>query len=393
MLERFVETPMDPVMALARVSREDRRPGKIDLGVGVYKDSSGGTPVMRAVKQAEGLLVKNQKTKAYVGMTGTPEFQEAMIDLIFGEGRDKTGRLRTIQTPGGTGALRLAAELIRMQGTTIYVPNPTWPNHKPIAEAAGLEIITYPYLDGSGRGVDQNAMLSALSGVGAGATVLVHGCCHNPTGVDILPDLWEKLGSLALDHGFMLLVDFAYQGFGSGLRRDAMGVKILAGIVPEMLVAASCSKNFGIYRDRTGALVLMGRDADATSRAFGAAGQLCRVNWSMPPDHGAAVVATILGDPDLRRVWEDELNLMRDRMINLREGLADALRARSNSDRFDFLRQGQGMFSRLGLARGEVDRLREKHAIYIVGDSRFNVAGLPEERLDHIASSIVDVLD
>ena len=393
MFETLQTAAPDGILMLMSLYREDPRADKLDLGVGVYKDASGKTPVMHAVRKAERRLHETQATKSYLGLAGDTVFNELMIGLVFGEKAERP-RLRAAQTPGGTGALRLLADLVRLSrpDATVWVPDPTWPNHLPILRAAGLKTQSYPYFDSATASVKFDAMVEAIKAMPAGDVVLLHGCCHNPTGADLTTDQWKVLAPLIAERGVTPFVDIAYQGFGEGLEKDASGVRILAEAVPEMLVAASCSKNFSVYRDRAGAAIILGRTAAEADLGYGQLLGIGRGIWSMPPDHAAACVRIVLHDDDLRNNWKEELEAIRLRMLSLRQGFADALRQKSNSDRFDFIARQRGMFSRLGLTGDQVIRLRTEHGVYIVGDSRFNVAGLPGDRLDELAAKVVSVL-
>lgn len=392
MFETLKPAAPDGILALMSLYRDDPRADKMDLGVGVYRDETGATPVMRAVREAERRLHEGQATKTYLGLAGDTAFNALMIGLVLGEGADRA-RLRAAQTPGGTGALRQLADLIRLArpDATVWAPDPTWPNHLPILRAAGLKIASFPYYDPA-QGITLDAAIAALKGAAAGDVVLLHGCCHNPTGADLSLDQWRAIGGLAVERGLIPFVDIAYQGFGQGLDEDAAGVRLLAGMVPEMLVAASCSKNFSVYRDRAGAAILLARTAGEADIAYSQLLGVGRGIWSMPPDHAAACVRIVLEDAALRADWQAELDAVRARMLALRQGFADALHQKSNSARFDFVAGQRGMFSRLGLTPDEVTRLRDEHGVYIVGDSRFNVAGLPGGRLDELAAKVVSVL-
>lgn len=394
MFETLQPAAADKILALIGMFRDDPRPNKIDLGVGVYKDPDGRTPVMRAVRAAEQRLYDEQTSKAYLGLAGDPAFNAAMIRLTFGPEAD-TSRFRAAQAPGGSGALRLIAELLRRSrpDATVWISDPTWPNHVPIVAAAGLKTTTYPYFDAATGGVRFDAMLAALRGARRGDVMLLHGCCHNPTGANLNEDQWNELADLLVEHRLFPFVDIAYQGFGDGLDADAAGLRLLAGKVPELAAASSCSKNFSVYRDRVGAAMLLGANAAEADIALSQMLSAARSMYSMPPDHGAAAVRIILSDEALRADWEAELDDIRNRMIRLREGFAEALRRQSNSDRFDFVAHHRGMFSRLGLTVDQVRRLRDEHAVYMVDDSRINVAGLPEDRLDDLAKAVVSVLD
>lgn len=383
----------DAILMLMGLYRDDPRSDKLDLGVGVYKDAQGHTPIMRAVREAEKRLFEEQNTKAYLGLAGDVRFNAQMTDLVFGGSVDKT-RLRAVQAPGGSGAIRMLAELIKVTNSdaTVWVPDPTWPNHVPILRSATLKTAAYPYFDAATSSVRFDAMIDALKALPAGDIVVLHGCCHNPTGADLTIEQWNVLAGILAERGLIPFVDIAYQGFGDGLDEDAAGLRILVDAVPELMAAASCSKNFSVYRDRAGVAFLLGRNSGEADIAQGQLQGAGRVLWSMPPDHAAACVRIILEDEALAADWRAELEATRSRMLGLRQGLAEALRRQSNSARFDFIADQRGMFSRLGLSGDEVKRLREEHGVYIVGDSRFNVAGLPGDRLEELAAKIVAVL-
>lgn len=383
----------DSILALMELYRDDPRTQKLDLGVGVYKDEGGATPVMRAVRAAELRLHHTQSTKTYLGMAGDTVFNGLMTGLVFGKQAERS-RLSTVQTPGGSGALRLCAELLRQANpeAAVWTPDPTWVNHLPILHSAGLATRTYPYFDAETAGIRFDAMIETLKAVPSGDAVLLHGCCHNPTGADLDAGQWRTIADLVVARGLIPFVDLAYQGFGNGLEEDAQGLRILADAVPEMLVAASCSKNFSVYRDRAGAAITLARTNGQASLAYGQMLAIARTMWSMPPDHAAACVRIVLEDDALHAEWRAELESMRARMLRLREGFAEALRRQSNSGRFDFIARQRGMFSRLGITPDQVARLRADHGVYMVADSRFNVAGLPDAGLDELAASVVSVL-
>ncbi|MBP2490479.1 aromatic-amino-acid transaminase [Rhizobium leguminosarum] len=393
MFETLTAAPPDKILSLSVLYRNDARPTKMDLGVGVYKDSQGATVIMRAVRDAEKRLYESQTSKTYVGMAGDEGFNKAMLKLVFGEKADLS-RMFACQTAGGSGALRTIADLLAKAraDATVWLSDPTWVNHVPILKAAGLNIATYPYFDPASGTVKAEAMLKGLKQAKAGDIILVHGCCHNPTGANLTIEQWGLVADLLVEGDLFPFIDLAYQGFGDGLEADAAAVRLLASKVPEMAVATSCSKNFSVYRDRVGAVILMGRDAESVKIAGSQALATTRVLYSMPPDHAAAAVRLILEDDALRADWKSELEAMRLRMLNLRKGFAEALRRQSNTSRFDFIADHRGMFSRLGLTEAQVDRLRDEFGIYMVGDSRFNVAGLWEDRLDDLAKAVVSVL-
>lgn len=394
MFETLQPAPADKILALIGLYRNDPRPGKVDLGVGVYKDIDGRTPVMRAVREAEKRLLASQDTKTYLGLAGDTGFNAAMIKLAFGEKADHS-RIRAAQAPGGSGALRLVAELLQRTraGATVWLSDPTWPNHPPVMRAAGLQVCDYPYFDAASGSVRFDEMLAALKTANSGDVVLLHGCCHNPTGANLDAAQWAKVADVLLERGLLPFVDIAYQGFGEGLDADAAGLRLLADRMPEMVVASSCSKNFAVYRDRVGAAMVMAKDGAQADVAMSQMLAAARALYSMPPDHGAAAVRMVLEDAGLKKDWETELEGMRLRMLRLRVAFAEALRRQSNSDRFDFVASHRGMFSRLGLTEAQVERLRTEHAVYMVGDSRINVAGLPEDGMDDLAKAIVSVLD
>ena len=390
MLETLREQPADKILALMAAFRADDRDTKVDLGVGVYKDASGNTPVMRAVKEAERRLVADQTTKAYVGLAGDPAFSDAMIRLVLGDtvARD---RVAAVATPGGTGAIRQALELIKLAAPAakVWLSVPTWPNHPSIIAYLGMASATYRYFDTETRDVDFDGMMADLGNVAKGDVVLLHGCCHNPTGANLTLDQWDKVIALLQEKGATPFIDIAYQGFGDGLDQDAAATRKIVAAFENALVAASCSKNFGIYRERTGILMAVSRDADQAKVVQQNLNYLNRQNYSFPPDHGARVVTTILNDPDLRADWEAELEETRNTMLALRKQLADELRRLSNSDRFDFLADHRGMFSQIGTTPDKVEKLRADHGIYMVGDSRMNIAGLNAKTVPVLARAIV----
>ena len=392
MLEALTAPAPDKIIELMGLYAADPRTEKLDLGVGVYKDAQGRTPIMRAVKAAEQRLWQEQTTKSYVGLLGDVGFVEAMRDLIFG-GSVPADRIAGAQTPGGTGAVRQLFELVKLANpaATVWYSDPTWPNHPAILKYLGIPAKTYRYFDAATRGVDFAGMLADLGAAKAGDVVLLHGCCHNPTGANPTLAEWQALTDLCLERGLVPMIDLAYQGFGDGLEEDVAGVRHMAARVPELLLAASCSKNFGLYRDRVGAAFVLAPDAARTALAKGNLATLNRLNYSFPPDHGAKTVGIILADPALRADWIAELEEMRRGMLTLRSSLADALRLATNSDRFDFVATHRGMFSRLGATPEQVAALRADHGVYMVGDSRINIAGLPADRLDKLASAIAAV--
>ncbi len=392
MLEALNPPPKDKIIELMAQFRADPRDGKIDLGVGVYKDPEGRTPVMRAVRAAAHRVIEAETTKAYVGLAGDAAFNEAMTALVLGDALDPA-RTASVATPGGTGAIRIAAELIRNTApdATVWLSDPTWPNHPAILSYLKIPQTSYRYFDATTGEVDFDAMMADLAGVQRGDVVLLHGCCHNPTGANLSPVQWQAVADLLLEKGATAWIDIAYQGFGDGLDADAYGTRLLARQLPELLIAASCSKNFGVYRERAGILMaISGKGAD-TGVVQGNLNSLNRVNYSFPPDHGARLVSTVLHSDDLRAEWAEELEAVRTSMLGLRTQLAEELRRLTNSDRYDFIARHRGMFSRLGLSPEAVAKLREEHGIYMVGDSRINIAGLNQHSVPVLARAIASL--
>jgi aromatic-amino-acid transaminase len=392
MFETLKEQPADKILALMQTYRDDPRDGKIDLGVGVYKDASGNTPIMRAIKNAEQQLWEAETTKAYTGLAGDPAFADAMIAMVLGDAVPRAN-VAAVATPGGTGAVRQGFDLVRLANPNakVFVSDPTWPNHLSILKHMGMTMVPYRYFDEDSRGVDFNGMMEDLAQAAPGDVVLVHGCCHNPTGANLNISEWKALVDLLIKTGATPMVDIAYQGFGDGLEEDAAATRLIASSLPETIIAASCSKNFGIYRERTGLLMAVSQDAGAHKVNQGNLAYLNRQNYSFPPDHGARLVTMVLTDDALRAEWAAELEEMRNGMLGLREQLAAELQRLSGSDRFSFIGQHRGMFSRLGATPEQVERLREEHAIYLVGDSRLNIAGLNKESVPILAKAMIDV--
>lgn len=391
MLNALHAQPQDKILQLIQMYKDDPRDTKIDLGVGVYKDATGLTPVMRAVKAAEKQLWETERTKSYTGLAGDPDYATAMQALILGD-TVPSDRLSAVATPGGTGAIRQALELIKLASpdATVWISNPTWPNHPSIIKYLGMKMVEYRYFDSETRGVDFDGMLTDLSGVKPGDVILLHGCCHNPTGANLTLPQWAEVAALIEKTGAIPFVDIAYQGFGDGLEADAAGLRLLASRLPELLIAASCSKNFGIYRERTGILIAVSPKADMRTVVQGNLAFLNRQNFSFPPDHGARLVTMILTDPALRADWQAELEEVRQNMLGLRQALADALQNLAGSDRFSFIAAHRGMFSGLGATPEQVEALRLNHGIYMVGDSRLNIAGLNAKTVPILAKAIID---
>lgn len=385
--------PQDPdkILALMGEFKADTRQGKIDLGVGVYKDATGHTPIMRAVKAAEKRLQENETSKSYTVLVGEPAYRDAMAKMILGD-LYAPERIATLATVGGTGALRQGFELARMASPDmrVFYSNPTWPNHTSILKWMGVETIPYRYFDDATRGVDFEGMKADLAQAKKGDVILLHGCCHNPTGANLTVAQWNEVADIVEKTGATPMIDLAYQGFGDGLEEDAEGTRIIVKRIPEVLIAASCSKNFGIYRERSGILLALTSDPAARDLAQGAMAFLNRQTYSFPPDHGARIVTTILTDDALRADWKAELEEVRGGMLRLRANLASELRTLSGSNRFDFIEEHRGMFSRLGATPEQVKKIKDEFAIYLVGDSRLNIAGLNDESVPILARAIID---
>lgn len=393
MLEKFQPTPPDPILGLGQLFKADPRDNKIDLGVGVFKDAAGNTPIMSAVKKAEVILHDSQTSKTYKGLAGDEAFRDEMRKLVLGDAV-AADRVATLQTPGGTGALRQLYEAIKKVNgdATLWLSDPTWPSHVAMGKAMGMNIRTYRYFDQATSMVNFDAMMEDIKDIQPQDVLMLHGCCHNPTGANLNGDQWSAITDLLLEKNAIPFIDIAYQGFGDGLDEDAANLRAMATRVPEMLIAASCSKNFGLYRDRVGCAMAICDSAEKHEVVSRNLAVLNRMNYSFAPDHGAALVAIILGDEALNAEWQRELTEMRDAMLTIRQDLADALRLKCNTDRFDFIAEHRGMFSRLGLTKEEVDRLRDEHGMYVVGDSRINIAGLSGGRVEPFATAVAAVL-
>jgi len=388
--------PADPILGLLAKYREDTNPKKIDLGVGVYKNEAGETTVLDCVKKAEQHRTDTEASKVYIGPTGSPLFNDEMAKLIFGQEHKvlNESRARTVSTPGGTGALRVAAEFIKSckAGATIWVSNPTWANHTGLFEAAGLTVKTYPYYDYENKNLDFDGMLSALKQVSSDDAVLLHACCHNPSGMDLNNEQWQQVADVAKSVGFLPVLDMAYQGFGQGLDEDAYGLRLMAETVNEMLVCSSCSKNFGLYRERIGACTLIGESSLQADIAFSVVLSVVRVIYSMPPAHGAALVETILSSDELRNEWYSELAQMRNRINGNRQLIVDKLVENGVTRDFSFITRQAGMFSFLGITPEQVQQLQDEYSIYMVGSSRMSIAGIANSNVDYLAQSIAKVL-
>ncbi|WP_153558536.1 amino acid aminotransferase [Roseimaritima sediminicola] len=394
MFETVSTAPPDAILGLTEAFQQDSNPEKINLSVGVYKDAEGKTPVLQCVKAAERRLIEDEATKSYLGIDGLPEYRSHVAGLLFGE-RVPAERLAVIQTPGGTGAVRLAADFVSSQfaGAKVWISNPTWANHQAIFQAAGLPIETYRYLNAQRTGLDFEGLLADLtSGPVAGDAVLLHACCHNPTGVDPTAEQWQQIAAVLKERRLLPIIDFAYQGFGSGLEEDAAGLHTILDHVGEALVCSSFSKNFGLYSERVGALTLVAEQADAATAGRSQLKRLVRSNYSNPPRHGASVVATVLADSALTAQWHQELAEMRQRIAAMRQAFVTRMRDSGVERDFRFLLDQNGMFSFSGLNPMQVDELRSQHSVYIVGSGRINVAGMTEENLPRLCEAIAAVL-
>ncbi len=396
MLEHLDRLAPDPILGLMAAFRADSDSRKVDLGVGVYRDERGDTPVMQAVRDAERALLERQTTKTYVAPVGNATFNEAMRRLALGEDSPlaRSERVCAVQAPGGCGALRLGAELIRVARpeAVVHVSTPTWANHVPLLSGCGLKLERYPYFDAASGGVAFDAMMSALEALPPRSVVLLHASCHNPTGADLDEAQWRQIGALMQRRTLLPFIDMAYQGLGRGLEEDAYGLRRLAAELPEALIAVSCSKNFGLYRERVGCLLVLNHSGTAAEAALTQLVRIARGLYSMPPDHGAAIVAEILGSETLRAAWRDELTAMRERILQLRTAAAEALAAECPHKDFSYIVRQRGMFSHLGVAPETVRELREAHHVYMTGDSRINVAGLRMTNIPYFARAVAQAL-
>ncbi len=397
MFESLQSVPADPILHLAVMHREDPNPNKVDLGLGVYKNAQGHTPIMRAVAVAEKRLLDLEDSKTYVGMAGWARYNQLLADVVLGENNQAMAdcRVAMAQTPGGTGALRVICDFINAvkPGAKVWVGKPTWANHHAIINSAGLTLAEFPYFDAATHSVDFDAMTAKLRAEAqVGDLVLVHGCCHNPSGADLTLEQWRALGELARDKGLIPFVDIAYQGMGDGMEEDAAGLRIIASMVDEMVIASSCSKNFGLYRERTGTALVLTKTADHAAIVQGQMNGVIRGNYSMPPSHGALVVQTILDDAELKADWLAELAEVRGRIARLRSELVQALKAAGIEQDFSFIERQKGMFSFLGVDKDQVNSLVNDHSVYLVGSSRINVAGLNDANMANFAKAVAAVL-
>ncbi len=397
MFENLKPVAIDPILGLMVAFKADNRAEKIDLGVGVYQDDRGRTPVMASVKQAESRLMELETTKSYQGMAGDPDYNQRMMELLLGKDHSilSTGRVKSIQAPGGSGALRVGAEVIRRARpeSKLWVGIPTWPNHIPLLGSAGFDIKQYPYYDMDARQVDTEKMMETLRQVPVGDLVLLHGCCHNPTGADLTNEQWDFIADLALERGFIPFIDTAYQGLGNGLDQDAYGMRMMAERLPEVIIASSCSKNFGLYRERTGSITFIAETSEQADIVVSQAMSTARSIYSMPPAHGALLVSMVLGDPQLRSQWEAELEEVRLRIKSMRNLLCDSLENNAAGMDFSHIKRQNGMFSFLGITTPQLERLRTEFGIYIVSSTRINLAGVNSNNIEHLTQSLLTVLE
>ncbi|MEA9390664.1 amino acid aminotransferase [Acerihabitans sp. TG2] len=396
MFENIPLAAADPILGLLDIFRTDDRQNKINLGIGVYKDETGRTPVLTSVKKAEQFLLENETSKNYLGIDGLPAFGHCTQTLLFGADSAliSAKRARTAQTPGGTGGLRVAADFLAKNTRTkrVWISNPTWPNHKNIFAAVGLDTADYAYYDATQHTLDFDGMLNSLQDAQAGDVVLFHGCCHNPTGIDPTAAQWRVLAELSHTKGWLPLFDFAYQGFARGLEEDAEGLRIFTQHHDEMIIASSYSKNFGLYNERVGACTLVAADAETADKVFSQLKSCIRANYSNPPAHGAAIVATILDNEALKALWEQELTEMRQRIQRMRQLFVSTLKEKGAQQDFSFIKEQNGMFSFSGLTKEQVLRLRGEFGVYAVNSGRVNVAGMTPDNMAQLCEAIVAVL-
>jgi aspartate/tyrosine/aromatic aminotransferase len=402
MFEPIEAAPRDPILGLTEAFREDPNPKKINLSVGVYQDATGKTPILESVRQAGRLVLERQTTMSYLPIPGSPAYTAAVRRLLFGEGHEveTSGRAATSHTPGGTGALRVAADFIHQlfPKATVWLTQPTWPNHPQIFAAAGVPTKSFPYFDAKTNGLAFEGALAAIQKMPAGDIVLLHGCCHNPTGIDHTPEQWQTLADAVCHRGLLPLLDFAYQGFADGIREDAVGLRAFCGepgrprAPTELIICSSFSKNFGLYCERVGALTIVAKDKKVADTVQSQVKVCIRANYSNPPAHGAELVTTVLGDAELRKLWEKEVGQMRDRINGMRELFVKTLKAKGVPGDYSFITRQRGMFSFSGLKPDEVETLRQTYAIYIVGSGRINVAGITEQNVGPLCEAIAQVV-
>ena len=394
--ENLEQLPADAIIGIMALSRADQSPNKVDLSVGVYQDETGTTPIMKCVRRAEQQVIDEQATKAYVAIAGNAGFNRGMERLIFGADHEvlENGRVATVQTPGGSGGLCVAAHLLHRSkpSARVHISDPSWPNHLPLLKLAGLHLQEYPYYDHHEHRIDFESMVAAVERINVGGVLLLHGCCHNPCGADLSHEQWHVLAELCKRRRIVPFIDLAYQGLSEDIESDAFGVRFMAEHVPELIVVASCSKNFGLYRERVGAVCVVSQDEKTRDAVFSNLSNVARGLYSMPPDHGASIVARVLEDTELRSLWESEVAEIRERINGLRALLVEKLQERGTPVDFSFVGQERGMFSFLGISRDQVVRLREEFHVYMVESSRINIAGINASNVDYVADSIAAIL-
>ncbi len=396
MFEQLPQLPADPILGLSSAFKADPNPHKIDLGVGVYKDEQGNTPILHSVAKAQAILLEKEQSKTYIAPQGVQGYIDGMLQLMLGKDCPAllADRIAAVQAPGGCGALRILSELLKRcdENLTVWVSDPTWANHIPLIGSAGLTIKTYPYFDKSTGSINFDAMADCLAKVKQGDVVLLHGCCHNPTGADLTNDQWQVVLELAQKTGFMPFIDTAYQGFGDGLDEDAFGMRLMVNNLPEVVIAASCSKNFGLYRERVGIAVMVTKNSQTRQAIQSQIQTIARGIYSMPPSYGGALVDIILNEPSLRNEWMAEVEAMRCRMQDLRGLLVDKMAEYGANKDFSFVKQQKGMFSFLCISPEQVQAVRDQHSVYFVDSSRVNIAGISKNNVDTLAKALVSVL-
>ena len=396
MFENLEQAAPDPILGLTEIYKADPNPEKINLGVGIYQDDQGKTPVLPSVKKAESLLLKNESSKSYLPIPGTPDYAKAVQTLLFGEGSEivAEGRAFTAHTPGGTGALRVAGEFLktRTSADTVWVTVPTWPNHGPIFQAAGMNVKTFTWFNSETNTFDLEAALAGIEQIPEGDVIVLHGCCHNPTGCDPTAEQWRTIAEAVVRRGVMPIMDFAYQGFAVGIEEDAVGLRTMAEVCPELVVCSSFSKNFGLYRERAGAVTFVTKNAEMQGRLASQLKLVVRTNFSNPPSHGGAIVSTIFSDAELLAEWHSDLQEMRERLNEMRRLLVSNMAALGAERDFSFVGEQRGMFSMLGISPDQVAELRDRHSVHMVGSSRINLAGLNSSNIERFCSALKQVL-
>tara|TARA_B100001175_G_scaffold65487_1_gene53596 strand:+ start:4570 stop:5754 length:1185 start_codon:yes stop_codon:yes gene_type:complete len=394
LFEKLSLIPPDSILKIISEYNADHRPNKIDLGVGVYRDANGNTPVMSVIKKAEKYLLKTQESKAYIGLAGDPDFTDGIQKLMLGDNNLPKDRIFTIQTAGGSSSLRIATELLKISSKDIcvWVSEPTWNNHEPILDSAGVKYKVYPYYDTKSNELKFDQMIECLKNIPSGDVVLMHACCHNPTGMDPSPDQWQQIIEVMQKCNLIPFIDNAYQGLANGLDEDSIPIRLMIVSFDELIISSSCSKNFGLYRDRVGGLTVISKNSEIAKKVRSNTLRIVRTMSSVPPDHGAAAVGHILCDEKLSNEWVLELNDTRNRLKNMRMELSNALKAKTDTSDFSHIEKANGMFSYLGISPTQVEKLKLDYGIYMEGQGRINVAGITSENIDYLADSVFEVL-